>query len=130
MNVNLPPIPTDIPKTPTVAGCFICQSQERERLRVKNRTSINRRINYHKLEVHGIPFPQPPQPKKQKIQKIQPPGEGRWIKPVDSQHVEAQWYPTEKSSSSATAWVPSHVPRKFVDESDEDDGLINGFDIA
>ena len=107
-----------------MADCFICQSQERERLRVKNRTSINRRINYHKLEVHGIPFPQPPQPKKQ---KIQPAGEGRWIKPVDSPHVEAQWYPAKKSS--ATAWVPPHVPRKFGDESDEEAGLIGGFSL-
>ena len=127
--MNLPPIPKDRPKTPTVADCFICQSQERERLRVKNRTSINRRINYHNLEAHGIPFPQPPQPKKQ---KIQPPGEGRWINPVDSPHVQAQRYPTSSSSStpsSSTTWVPSHVPRKFSDESDEEAGLIDGFSL-
>ena len=120
--------------TPSVEECFICQYQYRDWLKTKNRGSINRRINLHKLEAHGIPLPsatQPPQPPKK--QKNQLPGEGRWIKPVDSPHVQAQWYPTSSSSStssSSTTWVPSHVPRKFSDESDEDDGLINGFDIA
>ena len=125
MKVKLPPIPASIPITPSVDECFICQSQYRDWLKTKNRGSINRRINLHKLEVHGIPLPaQPPQPKKQKIQPV---GEGRWIKPVDSPHVEAQWYPTKKSS--ATAWVPPHVPRKFNDESDEEVDLIDGFSL-
>ena len=127
MKVKLPPIPASIPITPSVEECFICQSQYRDWLKTKNRGSINRRINLHKLEVHGIPLPAAPQPPQPKKQKIQPVREGRWIKPVDSPHVEAQWYPTKKSS--ATAWVPPHVPRKFSDESDEEVDLIDGFSL-
>ena len=87
-------------------------------------------IANHKLVFHGVPKPQAPQPPQpSKKQKIQPPGEGRWIKPVYSPHVEAKWYPSEKSSATTSNWIPSHVPRKFVDESDEDDGLIGGFSL-
>ena len=72
VNVKLPPITLSIMPTPSVEECFICQSQYRDWLKTKNRGSINRRINLHKLEVHGIPLPsatQPPQPpKKQKNQ--------------------------------------------------------------
>ena len=108
--------------------CQTCRDQFQEWLGKKNsRKEINNRIANHKLVFHGVlkpPAPQPPQPKKQKIQPV---GEGRWIKPVDSPHVEAQWYPTKKSS--ATAWVPPHVPRKFSDESDEEVDLIDGFSL-
>ena len=73
------------------------------------------------------PAPQPQQPKKQKLQSI---GEGRWIKPVDSPHVEAQWYP-KTSNASTTTWVQIANPPKLIHESsDEDEGLIEGFDIA
>ena len=131
VNVKLPLITSSIKPTPSMEECFICQSQYRDWLKTKNRGSINRRINIHKLEAHGVPLP-PAQPQQlSKKPKIQPPGEGRWIKPVDSPHVQAQWYPASSSSSSSTTtWVPSHVPRKFSDESDEDVGLIDGFDIA
>ena len=107
--------------------CQVCKDQYQEWLGKKNsRKGINNRIANHKLVFHGVPKPPAPQPPQPKKQKIQPVGEGRWIKPVDSPHVEAQWYPTKKSS--ATAWVPPHVPRKFVDESDEED-LIDGFSL-
>ena len=94
-----------------------------------SRKGINNRIANHKLVFHGVPIPPAPQPPKPKKQKNQPPGEGRWIKPVDSPHVQAQWYPASSSSSSSKTWVPSHVPRKFSDESDEEAGLIEGFSL-
>jgi hypothetical protein len=134
-------------KKVSVEECDICHRQYQEWLarKGKDRSSINRRINEHKLFVHEIPFPQPPQPKKPKIQPPQPTGEGRWIKPVDSQHVKAQWYPkgssssstssssaSSPSSSSSSAWVPASVVTNFPPSDDEeDDGLvlINGFEL-
>ena len=108
--------------------CQVCKDQYQEWLGKKNsRKGINNRIANHKLVFHGVPLPpapQPPQPPKR--QKKQPPGEGRGIKPVDSPHVEAKWYP--KTSTSTTTWVPIANPPKFINESsDEDDGLIGGF---
>ena len=113
--------------------CQVCKDQYQEWLGKKNsRKGINNRIANHKLVFHGVPIPPAPQPPQPKKQKNQPPGEGRWIKPVDSPHVQAQWYPassSSSSSSSSTTWVPSHVPRKFSDESDEEAGLIEGFSL-
>ena len=148
-------MPAIVPqKQVSVEECDICQRQHREWLarKGKDRSSINRRINEHKQFVHNIPIPQPPQPKKPKIVVPQPTGEGRWIKPVDSPHVKAQWYPKGSSlasssalsssstsaslssspSSSSSAWVPAHVVTNFPPSYDEeDDGLvlINGFEL-
>ena len=36
--------------------------------------------------------------------KKQPSGEGRWVKPVDSPYVEAEWTPICKAKT--TTWVP------------------------
>ena len=66
VNVNLPPISSSIPKTPSVEEFFICQSQYKDWLKTKNRGSINRRINIHKFEVHGIPWPTAPHNQKAK----------------------------------------------------------------
>ena len=84
----------------------------------KRRRAINSRINNHKFHVHGIPFPQ------QKQQpRVQPPGEGRWVKPVDSPNVEAVWIP--KSTKTTTTWIPlPGVSRAFpIYSSDEEQPL-------
>ena len=39
-------------------------------------------MHIHKFDMHGIPLP--PKPIKQEQQRTQPPGKGRWVKPVDS----------------------------------------------
>ena len=76
----------------------------------KNRKVINSRIYNHKWVFHGVPLSAAQQPKKSKLQPI---GEGRWIKPVESIHVEAQWYP-KTSSASTTTWVPITYPPTFI----------------
>ena len=50
--------------------------QQKEWVKRKNRKSINQKINIHKFDMHGIPLPTKP------IKQEQPPGEGRWVKPV------------------------------------------------
>ena len=59
-------------------------------------------MNIHKFDMHGIPLP--PKPIKQEQQRTQPPGEGRWVKPVDSPNVQAMWLP--KSAATTTTWEP------------------------
>ena len=128
VNTRLGPMPAIIKlRYTSEKDCQTCRDQYQEWLGKKNsRKGINNRIANHKLVFHGVPIPPAPQPPQPKKQKNQPPGEGRWIKPVDSPHVEAKWYP--KTSTSTTTWVPIANPPKFVHESsDEDDGLIGGF---
>ena len=61
---------------------------------------------------------------------MQPAGEGRLIKPVDSPHVEAKWYPNSAATTSKSTKVPINVPRKFIHESsNEEAGLIGGFSL-
>ena len=67
--------------------CEICEKQQKECVKRKNRKSINHRINIHKFDMHGIPLPT--NPIKQEQPRTQPPGEGRWVKPVDSVNVKA-----------------------------------------
>ena len=55
-------------------------------------------MNIHKFDMHGIPT----KPIKQEQQRTQTPGEGRWVKYVDSQYVEAMWL--LKSTSTTTTW--------------------------
>ena len=43
--------------------------------------------------------------------KKQPSGEGRWVKPVDSPYVEAEWTPICKAKT--TTWVPIDNPPSF-----------------
>ena len=59
-------------------------------------------MHIHKFNMHGIPLP--PKPIKQELQRTQPPGEGRWVNPVDSPNVQAMWLP--KSTATTTTWEP------------------------
>ena len=70
----------------------------------KKRRAINSRINNLKFHVHGIPYPQQKQQQQQQQKRVQPPGEGRWVKPVDSPNVEAVW--VQKSTETTTTWEP------------------------
>ena len=52
--------------------------------------------------MHGMPLPS--KPIKQEQQLTRPPGERRWVKPVDSANVKDLWLP--KSTSTTITWEP------------------------
>ena len=120
--------PISLPDTSLREIAKYAKTNTKNGLVKNNRKGINHRINNHKLVFHGVPLPPAPQPQQPKRQKMQPAGEGRWIKPVDSPNVQAKWYP--KSTTSKSTWVPIANPPKCIHESsDEDDGLIGGFSL-
>ena len=40
----------------------------------------------------------------------EPTSEGRWVRPVDSLHVQPQWWP---KSNETTPWIPVHTTLEF-----------------
>ena len=73
-------------------------------------------MNIHKFDMHGIPLP--PKPIKQEQQRTQPPGEGGWVKPVNSPNVQAMWLP--KSAATTTTWEPiPYLQRQFPNDDEE-----------
>ena len=59
-------------------------------------------MNIYKFGMHGIPLLT--KPIKQEHPCTQPPGEGRWVKPVYSPNVQAMWLP--KSAATTTTCEP------------------------
>ena len=55
---------------PSVEDCPDCQGQAKLRALTKNKKNINKTINRHRYEVHGIPYPQQQQQQPCKTQKI------------------------------------------------------------
>ena len=69
VNTPLPPIPKTVPAAPIKTVPSIedpdCQGQAKLRALTKNKKNINKTINRHRYEVHGIPMPQQQQQQQQ-----------------------------------------------------------------
>ena len=70
---------TPIPRTvksatiktvPSIEDCPDCQGQAELRALTKNKNNINKTINRHRYEVHGIPYPRKQQQQSSKKSKI------------------------------------------------------------
>ena len=82
---------------PSIEQCPDCQGQAKLWALTKNKKNINKTINRHRYEVHGIPYPQ------------------------QQQQQQQQQQPSKKSKISRGAGGPPS------DDEDSNDGAIDGF---